>query len=149
MEGSMPHSVILQSIKTRCLNKRWEMTTIQNLGAWGSICFDQICIWSLRSLWTTTAALPWRSQWGHIPRLEVTLSARWELSPEAQSHSDLLQREAPASCYAASGISPSSSPDVLREVQDSRATLGLCPPRPGELKYVLRTWDIFGCPELQ
>lgn len=57
MEGSMPHTVILQSIKIPCLKKRWEMAAIQNLGAWGSICFDQICIWSLRSLWTTTAAL--------------------------------------------------------------------------------------------
>lgn len=56
MEGSMPHTVILQSIKIPCLKKRWEMTAIQNPGAWGSLCFDQISIWSLRSLWTTTAA---------------------------------------------------------------------------------------------
>lgn len=57
MEGSMPYTVILQSIKMACLKKRWEMAAIQNLGAWGSVCFAQICIWSLRNLWTKTAAL--------------------------------------------------------------------------------------------
>lgn len=39
MEGRVPCTVILQSIKIPCLKKRWEMAAIQNLGAWGSICW--------------------------------------------------------------------------------------------------------------
>lgn len=111
------------------------MAAIQNLGAWGAICF-----WSFQFAfgpWEVSEEqlpLPRRSVWGYLPPLAVTFSARWELSPGPQSHSDLLQREAPASCYAASGISPSPSPDVLHEAQDSRAALSLCPLKARRMK---------------
>lgn len=127
MEGSMPHTVILQSIKTPCLTKGWEMAAIQTIWAWGSICFDKFAFGPWEISEQQQLPLPRRSVWGDLPPLEITFSTRWELSPGAQSHSDLPQREAPTSCYAASGISPSPSPDVLHEVQDSRAALGSCP----------------------
>lgn len=126
MEGSMPHTVILQSIKPPCLKKRWEMPAIQNLGPEVQFVLTKFAFGPWEVSEQQQLPLPRRSMWGHLPPLEITFSTRWELSPGARSHSDLHQREAPASCYAASGISPSPSPNVLHEVQDSMAALGLC-----------------------
>lgn len=131
MEGSVPCTVILQSINIPCLKKRWEMAAIQNLGAWGSI--GPICrakfpfgLQENKSLNISSCPRP------EGVREDTSLLRK---SPPARNGSNPQGHRAtrtgaswklPAGGCAASGISPSPCPDVLLEEQDPGAALALC-----------------------
>lgn len=92
MEGSVPYTVILQSIKIPCLKKRWEMAAIQNLGAWGSICWSKFPFVLQENKSLNNSSCPWPA--GVCAPSDVTPSSRWEPSPGVQGHPDLIQLEA-------------------------------------------------------
>lgn len=131
MEGSVPYTVILQSIKIPCLKKRWEMAAIQKLGAWDSICWSKFPFGLRENKSLNNSSRPW-------PAGVCEDNLLLQMSPPARGGSHPQGYRAtrtrsswklPASCCITSRGSsgPSPSPDVLHKEQEPGAALASCP----------------------